>query len=179
MSTSADLRLACHPDFHGAAPHVDPRSAACYAVAVNLSRIGAYASATSRLTHRMGTPPPLASAPQQITSETLDGPDAPALPRFSELGLSETMLAALESVAYEMPTPVQAGIIPRALAGIDVLGQARTGTGKTAAFAIPILEKLDEPARSHPPRALILVPTRELAVQVRDEIERLSHGRRA
>ena len=89
------------------------------------------------------------------------------------------MLAALASVAYEMPTPVQAGIIPRALAGVDVLGQARTGTGKTAAFAIPILERLDEPLRGQPqPRALVLVPTRELAVQVRDEIERLSHGRK-
>ncbi|HMP06071.1 MAG TPA: DEAD/DEAH box helicase [Lacipirellulaceae bacterium] len=93
--------------------------------------------------------------------------------------MSDTMLAALASVAYEMPTPVQAGIIPRALAGVDVLGQARTGTGKTAAFAIPILERLDEPLRGQPqPRALVLVPTRELAVQVRDEIERLSHGRK-
>ncbi len=87
-------------------------------------------------------------------------------------------MAALASVAYEMPTPVQAGIIPHALAGRDVLGQARTGTGKTAAFAIPILERLDQPAHGHQPRALILVPTRELAVQVRDEIERLSHGRK-
>ncbi|HYO23823.1 MAG TPA: DEAD/DEAH box helicase, partial [Lacipirellulaceae bacterium] len=88
------------------------------------------------------------------------------------------MLAALASVNYEVPSPVQAGIIPRALAGVDVLGQARTGTGKTASFAIPILEKLDQPARGHQPRALVLVPTRELAVQVRDEIERLSHGRK-
>jgi ATP-dependent RNA helicase DeaD len=88
------------------------------------------------------------------------------------------MLAALKHVAYEVPSPVQAGIIPRALAGADVLGQARTGTGKTASFAIPILEKLDQPARGHQPRALVLVPTRELAVQVRDEIERLSHGRK-
>jgi ATP-dependent RNA helicase DeaD len=120
----------------------------------------------------------LASATKSSSADVLDGPDAPALPRFTELGLSETMLAALASVAYEMPTPVQAGIIPRALAGVDVLGQARTGTGKTAAFAIPILEKLNEPARGHQPRALVLVPTRELAVQVRDEIERLSHGRK-
>jgi ATP-dependent RNA helicase DeaD len=88
------------------------------------------------------------------------------------------MLAALKVVAYETPTPVQAGIIPRALAGKDVLGQARTGTGKTAAFAIPILEMLDQPGRGHQPRALVLVPTRELAVQVRDETERLSHGRK-
>jgi ATP-dependent RNA helicase DeaD len=88
------------------------------------------------------------------------------------------MLAALAAVAYETPTPVQAGIIPRALAGVDVLGQARTGTGKTAAFAIPILEKLAQPGRGHQPRALVLVPTRELAVQVRDETERLAQGRK-
>jgi ATP-dependent RNA helicase DeaD len=87
------------------------------------------------------------------------------------------MLAALERAAYLEPTPVQAGLIPRALAGIDVLGQARTGTGKTAAFAIPILERV-KPARRAAPQALVLVPTRELAVQVRDEIEKLSYGRR-
>ena len=87
-------------------------------------------------------------------------------------------MQALEHVAYDAPTPVQAGLIPRALAGSDVLGQARTGTGKTAAFGIPILERLDEPERKGGPRALILAPTRELAVQVRDEIDRLSHGRR-
>jgi ATP-dependent RNA helicase DeaD len=119
--------------------------------------------------------PPLASAPKFSAADTAEPSE---LPRFTDLGLSDTMLAALASVAYEMPTPVQAGIIPRALAGVDVLGQARTGTGKTAAFAIPILEKLDQPARGHQPRALILVPTRELAVQVRDEIERLAHGRK-
>jgi ATP-dependent RNA helicase DeaD len=111
-------------------------------------------------------------------SSAAESTDAAPQPRFEELGLSETMLAALKTVAYELPSPVQAGIIPRALAGVDVLGQARTGTGKTAAFAIPILEKLDEPTRGHQPRALVLVPTRELAVQVRDEIERLSHGRK-
>ncbi|RIK82853.1 MAG: ATP-dependent helicase [Planctomycetota bacterium] len=88
------------------------------------------------------------------------------------------MLAALRHVAYESPTPVQAGLIPRALAGADILGQARTGTGKTAAFAIPILERLDQPTRGHQPRALVLAPTRELAVQVRDEVERLAHGRK-
>jgi ATP-dependent RNA helicase DeaD len=107
-----------------------------------------------------------------------NGSQAAPAARFDELGLSETMLAALESVAYEHPTPVQAGIIPVALAGKDVLGQARTGTGKTAAFAIPILEKLEQASRGHQPRALVLVPTRELAVQVRDEVERLAHGRK-
>jgi ATP-dependent RNA helicase DeaD len=94
------------------------------------------------------------------------------------LGLSDLMLASLERAAYLEPTPVQAGIIPRALAGTDVLGQARTGTGKTAAFAIPIIERIKHGGRNAPPRALVLVPTRELAVQVRDEFEKLAHGRR-
>ncbi|MEX0585901.1 MAG: DEAD/DEAH box helicase [Pirellulales bacterium] len=86
------------------------------------------------------------------------------------------MLSALAAATYEYPTPVQAGLIPRALAGVDVMGQARTGTGKTAAFAIPILESAE---RKHGgPRALVLVPTRELAVQVRDEFVKLAHGRR-
>jgi ATP-dependent RNA helicase DeaD len=87
------------------------------------------------------------------------------------------MLAALVDAAYHNPSPVQAGIIPRALAGKDVLGQARTGTGKTAAFAIPILEKLESGA-ANIPRALVLVPTRELAVQVKDEITKLAKGRK-
>jgi ATP-dependent RNA helicase DeaD len=88
------------------------------------------------------------------------------------------MMASLERATYLEPTPVQAGIIPRALAGVDVLGQARTGTGKTAAFAIPIIERVKHSGKSTPPRALVLVPTRELAVQVRDEFEKLAHGRR-
>jgi ATP-dependent RNA helicase DeaD len=88
------------------------------------------------------------------------------------------MLAALARAAYLEPTPVQAGIIPKALTGEDVLGQARTGTGKTAAFAIPILEHIRHGRKSGSPQALVLVPTRELAVQVRDEFEKLAHGRR-
>ena len=122
-----------------------------------------------------GTVPPLAETQDlPAADETASAPTV----RFTDLGLSDTMLAALEHVGYEVPSPVQAGIIPRILAGADVLGQARTGTGKTASFGIPILEKLDQPGRSHQPRALVMVPTRELAVQVRDESERLSHGRK-
>ena len=98
--------------------------------------------------------------------------------RFDELGLSPVMLAALEKAAYEYPTPVQSGLIPRALAGVDVVGQARTGTGKTASFAIPILEKLDLRENIHHVQALVMVPTRELAVQVHDEFVKLAHGRR-
>jgi len=88
------------------------------------------------------------------------------------------MLDALELAGYEYPTPIQAGLIPLALKEIDVVGQARTGTGKTASFAIPILERLQLRTDIHQPQALILVPTRELAVQVKDEIEKLSAGRR-
>jgi ATP-dependent RNA helicase DeaD len=106
------------------------------------------------------------------------GTTAPGAAGFQDLGLSEVMLQSLERAAYAEPTPVQAGIIPRALAGVDVLGQARTGTGKTAAFAIPLLELLKHSRKGSAPQALVLVPTRELAVQVRDEFEKLAHGRR-
>jgi ATP-dependent RNA helicase DeaD len=102
----------------------------------------------------------------------------PAPVTFESLGLSDVMLDALEMAAYEYPTPIQAGLIPLALEGIDVVGQARTGTGKTASFAIPILEKLQLRHDIHHPQALVMVPTRELAVQVKDEIVKLSEGRR-
>jgi ATP-dependent RNA helicase DeaD len=97
---------------------------------------------------------------------------------FNQLHLSSTMMAALAAAGYSQPTPIQAGLIPRALAGVDVLGQARTGTGKTAAFAIPILESIDLAKKHHGPQAIVLVPTRELAVQVREEVVKLSHGRK-
>jgi ATP-dependent RNA helicase DeaD len=97
---------------------------------------------------------------------------------FDKLSLSPVMLEALAKAEYLTPTPVQAGLIPRALAGVDVLGQARTGTGKTAAFVIPILERIGGHQRHSTPQALVLVPTRELAVQVRDEAVKLAHGRR-
>lgn len=87
------------------------------------------------------------------------------------------MLAALEAAGYQFPTPIQAGVIPRAVAGVDVIGQARTGTGKTASFVIPILEKI-EIGKGHDPQALVMVPTRELAVQVADEVTKLAIGQR-
>jgi len=76
------------------------------------------------------------------------------------------------------PTPVQAGLIPRAMEGADLMGQAQTGTGKTAAFAIPILERIEPQRGKADPQALVLVPTRELAVQVRDEVVKLAVGRK-
>lgn len=102
--------------------------------------------------------------------------DAPK--RFEDMDLSPAMLKALARAHYEEPTPVQAGVIPVALEGVDVIGQARTGTGKTASFVIPILEDLLPKREAPGPQALILVPTRELAVQVRDEVVKLSATRR-
>jgi ATP-dependent RNA helicase DeaD len=93
---------------------------------------------------------------------------------FVKLGLSPEMLQALDAADYLEPTPVQEGVIPVAMKGGDLMGQARTGTGKTAAFAIPILELTDTSQGRHNPAALILVPTRELAVQVRDEFSKLA-----
>jgi len=83
---------------------------------------------------------------------------------FEELGLSEPTLKAISELGYEEPTSIQARTISRVLEGADVIAQAQTGTGKTAAFALPIIEKLDPDLRA--PQALILTPTRELAVQV-------------
>jgi ATP-dependent RNA helicase DeaD len=83
---------------------------------------------------------------------------------FEELGLSEPTLKAISELGYEEPTSIQARTIRRILEGADVIAQAQTGTGKTAAFALPIIEKLDPDMRT--PQALVLTPTRELAVQV-------------
>jgi ATP-dependent RNA helicase DeaD len=82
---------------------------------------------------------------------------------------------ALEGIGYTTPTPIQEEVIPLVRAQRDVVGQAQTGTGKTAAFGIPLVETLDRGARE--PQALVLVPTRELAVQVKDEISRLGQYR--
>jgi len=88
---------------------------------------------------------------------------------FSELGLSEKVLQAVEASGYTTPTPIQAQAIPHALQGRDVLGIAQTGTGKTAAFTLPMLSRLEQGrARARMPRTLILEPTRELAAQVEE-----------
>ncbi len=88
---------------------------------------------------------------------------------FAALGLRAETLAALDDLGYEEPTPIQRETIPLLIAGSDLLGQAATGTGKTAAFALPVLELID-PAAPPSPVALILVPTRELAVQVSEAV---------
>ena len=83
---------------------------------------------------------------------------------FSSLGLSDNILKGIRAMGYEDPTPIQLRGIPLFLEGRDLIGSAQTGTGKTAAFGLPILTKLDKPADT--PRALIVEPTRELASQV-------------
>lgn len=95
---------------------------------------------------------------------------------FQQLDLSPVMMRALKRLGYESPSPIQAKVIPPALDGNDIIGQARTGTGKTAAFSIPILELLDPISVCRNPQALVLVPTRELAEQVHQEIVQLAHG---
>ncbi len=95
---------------------------------------------------------------------------------FEALGLSETLLAALRELGYDEPTPIQAQAIPAMLSGRDVIAQAQTGTGKTAAFALPIIERL-QPLRA--PQALVLAPTRELAMQVAEAVFRYGKSREA
>jgi len=92
-------------------------------------------------------------------------------PPFSELGLPDSLLAAIETLGYERPSPIQALSIPPALEGKDLVGLSATGSGKTAAFALPALAKVD--IKNHHPQVLILCPTRELAVQVCEEVHRL------
>src|SRR5215831_11567290 len=106
-----------------------------------------------------------------LTTALLEKPAA----GFHALSLNTELLAALDRVGYREPTPIQAAFIPEALTGRDVIGQAQTGTGKTAAFVIPFFNSW----RPGPgPQALVLAPTRELVVQVCEEAARLSPGRR-
>ncbi len=96
--------------------------------------------------------------------------ESSAEPRFDELGLDPRVERVLQDVGYESPSPIQAEAIPPILAGRHVVGLAQTGTGKTAAFALPILSRIDVSAKT--PQALVLAPTRELALQVSEAFER-------
>src|SRR6185437_6937220 len=102
----------------------------------------------------------MTSAPEESATTTT----------FADLGLGEALLATLTEVGYESPSPIQAATIPPLLKGHDLLGQAQTGTGKTAAFALPILARLDRTKTK--PQALVLAPTRELAIQVAEAFQR-------
>ncbi|OZV81611.1 heavy metal transporter [Micromonospora echinospora] len=109
--------------------------------------------------------------PEPASVSTGPGDPDPASP-FSDLGLRPELLGALSSLGYEEPTPIQREAIPPLLAGRDLLGQAATGTGKTAAFALPLLHRLPADRASGDPVALVLTPTRELAVQVSEALHR-------
>ncbi|MCX8723365.1 DEAD/DEAH box helicase [Lactobacillus sp. B4005] len=97
--------------------------------------------------------------------------------KFSELGLNDELLKAIKRSGFEEATPIQEQTIPLALAGKDVIGQAQTGTGKTAAFALPILQNLDKHNKAI--QALIIEPTRELAIQTQEELFRLGRDEKA
>lgn len=104
-----------------------------------------------------------------MTPEDAAPIDAPSTPGFEELGITGPVLKAIKDLGYETPSPIQAATIPTLLAGRDVVGMAQTGTGKTAAFALPVLERLDISQKT--PQALVLAPTRELALQVCEAFE--------
>ena len=104
---------------------------------------------------------------------------AASLPRFDEFGLAPPVLQALADQGYVNPTPIQAQAIPHIMKGADLMGLAQTGTGKTAAFGLPLLHRILD--LGHPPgpkhvRALILAPTRELILQIKDNLEVFTKG---
>ena len=97
---------------------------------------------------------------------------------FADLGLRPEVVSGIAEAGFAHPTQVQAALIPKAITGRDIMGQSKTGTGKTAAFTLPLLERLAENSRrphKGTPRALILAPTRELAAQIGDSIK--TYGR--
>jgi ATP-dependent RNA helicase DeaD len=112
----------------------------------------------------------MSDAPDDTSdTDATGGPDGGS---FSDLALRTELLDSLTALGYEEPTPIQRAAIPALLAGRDLLGQAATGTGKTAAFALPVLQRLAGAGRGPEPSALVLVPTRELAVQVSEAFHR-------
>nr|WP_237468890.1 DEAD/DEAH box helicase [Gluconobacter sphaericus] len=121
--------------------------------------------------------------PSAVVETAVVAEDVSDRPRFADLGLGESIMRAIEELGYEHPTPIQAQAIPEVLKGHDVLGVAQTGTGKTASFTLPMLQKLaGSRARARMPRSLILEPTRELALQVAENCKlygkylRLTHA---
>src|SRR5438105_3586249 len=133
-----------------------------------------YSQCVLRSSSRMRFGRPHVARPRPAEIVAVDGAatEIPEAVSFDGLRLSPAMRHTVAELGFEAPTPIQAGAIPPALAGRDVIGQAHTGSGKTAAFGIPIIERLD-PAAGFV-QALVLCPTRELAVQVYDELTRLA-----
>jgi ATP-dependent RNA helicase DeaD len=106
-----------------------------------------------------------------LTTATLEEPRTSG---FHDLALNPTVLASLDRAGYRDPTPIQSAFIPEVLAGRDVIGQAQTGTGKTAAFLLPFFNNWREDVSTRGPLAIVLAPTRELVVQVAEEAQKLS-----
>ncbi|HSM26523.1 MAG TPA: DEAD/DEAH box helicase, partial [Thioalkalivibrio sp.] len=98
----------------------------------------------------------------------------PHSPSFSELGLSEPLALNVERLGFTQPTPVQSACIPAMLGGRDVLGEAQTGTGKTGAFGLPLIDRID--AATNAVQALVITPTRELANQVAEALASFAKG---
>ena len=96
--------------------------------------------------------------------------------KFNELGLDSALLESIEKMGFEEATPIQSQTIPKALVGLDVIGQAQTGTGKTAAFGLPMLQKIDPSKKSV--QGLVIAPTRELAIQTQEELFRLGRDKK-
>ncbi|MFF2773007.1 DEAD/DEAH box helicase, partial [Streptomyces bacillaris] len=120
----------------------------------------------------MSTPENAAENAPETDAETTsagDPAETEASLTFADLGLDAHVLKAVKDLGYETPSAIQAATIPLLLEGRDVVGLAQTGTGKTAAFALPILSRLDLSQKS--PQALVLAPTRELALQVAEAFE--------
>lgn len=109
-------------------------------------------------------------------TETIQTENTQEITSFEDLHLDRKILAALKDMGFEEPSPIQKGAIPLALEGEDLIGQAQTGTGKTAAFGIPIIQKINEKDRHI--RALVMSPTRELCIQVADEISKIGRTKR-
>jgi ATP-dependent RNA helicase DeaD len=128
----------------------------------------ATAAAPRRRRRRSPSPRATTVIPEQITTQTLTA-ETPAGFHFGDLELDQNVLRAVYELGYREPTPIQAEVIPLLLDGCDVVGQAQTGTGKTAAFGIPIALRVDPASRQT--QAIVLVPTRELAMQVGRDLE--------
>ena len=113
-----------------------------------------------------------------MTRTPAGGADSAHAVPFRELGVSDTICAALEAAGIHTTFPIQALTLPIALGGHDIIGQARTGTGKTLGFGIPLLQRLQDgpPAAPKAPRALVVVPTRELAIQVAGDLQMAGSG---
>src|ERR1700749_5274503 len=123
---------------------------------------------------------------EPLTTQTFSGDEAPASPAgsvtalpgrgeahpvpFGDFGISEAICSGLEAAGIFTTFPIQARTLPLALGGQDIIGQARTGTGKTLAFGVPLLQLIEEHGQSRLPQALVVVPTRELAIQVADDL---------